>query len=416
VSSVSFLAVTLSLFAADWPQWRGPALNGSSPAKNTPAKWDDSSVLWKVDLPGRSGATPAKVGDKLFVSTPDGADLYLHCYSTAKGELLWKDKIGTGNKNMGFNSKNNFATPSPMADADHVWILIGTGDMACFTHDGKEVWRRNVTKEHGPFTQDFGIGSSAVLWKDQIILGCFHRGAESWILALNKKTGEDNWKVMRPTDAVGESRDAYTTPTVFVHPDGKEELIATAGDIATAHRLTDGGEIWRHADLNLQNRRDYRFVVSPVCSPEFVFLCSCKGGPFYAVKPGGMGDITKSDRRVWTRTKQTPDVPTPAYHDGFLYMLHQNGALACIDAKTGDEKYFERIGSGATFFSSPVVADGKVYCVSERGKAFVAKAGPTFEKLFEVELGSDMLSTIVPDDGRLYLRTAKQLFCVGAKP
>jgi outer membrane protein assembly factor BamB len=417
VRRLTFLSVLVlaasSAVAADWPQWRGPKLDGSSPAKNVPTNWSVADAVWKTPLPGRSGATPAKIGDKLFVSTPDGADLYLVCHTAKTGEQNWKQKLGTGNRNLGFNSKNNFATPSPMADAEHVWILVGSGDMACFTHDGKEVWRRNITETHGPFGQDFGVGSSPVLWKDQIIFGCFQRKGEPYLLAINKKSGADEWKVMRPTDAIGESKDAYSTPTVFVHPDGKEELIVTAGDIATAHSLKDGAELWRHADLNLQKRRDYRFIVTPVCSPELVFLTACKGGPIYAVKPGGKGDVTKSDRRVWTRTKQTPDVPTPAYADGFLYIL-QNGVLACVDAMTGEEKWSEKVGSGS-YFASPVVADGKVICVSERGKATVVKAGPTFQKLGESDLEDDVLATPIADDGRIYFRTTKSLICFGAK-
>jgi len=406
--------VTTPVLAADWPQWRGLWLNGSSSAKNVPTKIAIAATAWQTPLPGRSGATPAKIGDKLFVSTPDGADLYLYCLSTKSGEVLWKKKIGTGNKNMGFNSKNNFATPSPMADEKHVWILVGSGDMACFTHDGEEVWKRNIPESHGPFTQDFGIGSSALLWKDTIILGVFHRKAESYLLALDKKTGADKWKVMRPTDAVGESRDGYTTPTVFVDKDGHEELIVTAGDLATAHRLSDGAELWRHGDLNLQGRRDYRFIVSPVCSPELVLLCACKGGPMYAVRPGGKGDATKSDRRVWTRNKATPDVPSPAYADGYFYILSSQGVLSCVDAPSGDEKWSQRLGSG-TFFASPVVVDGKVYVVSERGKAAIVKAGPKFEKLADGDLEDDVLSTPIPDDGRIYFRTSKKLVCIEGK-
>jgi outer membrane protein assembly factor BamB len=413
-SLASLIVLAGPSFAADWPQWRGPKLDGASPAKDLPVKWSTSEAVWQTPLPGRSGATPAKVGDRLFVSTPDGGDLYLYCLSSTTGEVQWKRKIGAGNRNLGFNSKNNFATPSPMADGEHVWILVGSGDIACFTHDGKEVWRRNLAEAHGPFTQDFGIGSSPLLWKDQIIFGCFHRKAESWILALDKKSGEDNWKVMRPTDAEGESRDAYTTPTVFVHPDGREELVVTAGDLATAHNLKDGAELWRHADLNLQGRRDYRFVFSPVCTPEFVVIGSCKGGPMYAVRPGGKGDVTNSDRRVWTRTRQTPDVPTPAHADGYLYVPNMQGGLACIDAKTGEEQWLERLVAGA-IFASPVVADGKIYVVSERGKVVVLKAGPMFEKLAENDMEDDVLSTPVADDGRLYFRTSKRLVCIGAK-
>src|SRR5215207_6787630 len=122
--------------SAHWPQWRGPRGDGSSDAKDVPVRWSATeNVVWRTPLPGRSGATPALWGDKLFVSTPDGPDLFLYCVGTG-GKVEWKRKVGTGNKNRGFNSKNNYATPSPMTDGKHVWILVGSGDLACFDFAG----------------------------------------------------------------------------------------------------------------------------------------------------------------------------------------------------------------------------------------------------------------------------------------
>jgi outer membrane protein assembly factor BamB len=393
--------------AADWPNWRGPFGNGSSDAKNLPSKFAADKVKWKAPLPGRSGATPAVVGDKIFLSAPQGADLLLMCLSATDGSVRWKIKVGSGNKQVGFNSKGNWASPSPFADSEHVWLLVGSGDFVCCKHDGSEVWRTNLVERYGKFTQDFAMGATPILWKDRIFVFCCHRRAESWLAALDKKSGAEIWKRDRPTSAQEESRDGYGSPIVFSHPDGKAELVVCGGDLASGHDPQTGAELWRHADLNLQRRREYRFVTTPVQADDLLILGACKGGPFYGVRPG-MGDLTKTDRRIWTRTKMTPDVASVAVADGRAYLVHIQGTASCVDAKTGAELWSERIGSGS-FFSSPIVADGKVFIANERGKLFVLKAGPTFEKISESDLGDDIFASPVPESGRLYLRTMKHL-------
>jgi outer membrane protein assembly factor BamB len=396
---------------AEWPQWRGPTFNGASPAVNLPVKWSDADIVWKVPLPGRSGATPAVWGDKIFVSAPDGKDLYLFCIDS-KGTTIWKEKIGTGNKDGGFNGKNNFATPSPITDGQHVWILVGSGDLACFTMDGTSVWKRNLIKDHGKFTQDFGIGCTPLLWKDRLIFPCIHRRAESYLLAIDKNTGADLWKVYRPTTAKAESRDAYSSPAIHEYPDGRAEIIISAADFVSAHDPKDGKETWRHGDLNLSNNHTYRIIVSPVSTPNLIYACACKGGPFYAITPGGSGDVTKTHRK-WTFTKSTPDVATPAVADGLLYLVHAQGRITCLDAETGHEYWHQRIADREYFGASPVVADGKVYLASEAGKVHVLKAGKTFEELAVNDVVDPILATPAPADGRLYLRTSKALICVG---
>ncbi len=401
-----------TLFAADeWPQWRGPTGRGASEAKDLPVQWsEDQGVVWKVPLPGRSSATPALWRDRLFVSTPDGEDLFLFSISTA-GDVLWKRRVGTGNRVMGWNSKNNFATPSPVTDGAHVWVLIGSGDMACFDFDGTEVWHRELTKEHGPVTSDFGLGCSPLLAHDRLIFPCIQRGAESYVLAIDAKTGKDIWKIFRPTSAVGESRDAYSSPALYEYPDGRAEVILCAADVVTAYDLATGKETWRHGEINLNGNTTLRIIVTPVTTDDLIYVTSAKRGPVYAIRPGGSGDVTQS-HRVWTRLRHTPDIASPAVNDGLFFMVQEVGVATCLDAQSGDEYWSERLGTGL-FGSSPLIGDGKVYVVNEQGKVYVLAADKAFKLLATNDLGDFTLASPVPADGRLYFRTEKYLMCIG---
>lgn len=408
---VACLGVSLAAAAGpEWPQWRGADGRGVSPARDLPAQWSPDQLVWKLDLPGHSAATPALWGDRIFLSTPQGEDIELWCV-TRDGKLLWKRKVGTGNKQLGWNSKNNFATPSPVTDGRHVWLLAGSGDLACFDFDGREIWHRNLAADHGPITCDFGLGASPLLFRDRLFFPCIHRRAESYLLAIDKETGRDVWKTMRPTEAIEESRDAYSSPAVFIKPDGKAEIVLCAADVATAYDYDDGHETWRHGDINLTNNPTLRIVVTPVTTPELIYVTSAKGGPLYAIRPGGQGDVTSS-HRVWTRSEHTPDVATPAVTDDLLYMVKEKGIVTCLDAKTGEEKWSERLDSGY-FPCSPLVADGKVYVASEQGKVYVLAAGPKYELLATNTLDDAILASPVADEGRLYFRTENALVCIG---
>jgi outer membrane protein assembly factor BamB len=399
--------------SGNWPQWRGDTGRGASDAKAVPLQWTETEgVLWRVPLPGRSSATPVLWNDRLFVSSPDGAELYLVCIST-NGEVLWKRQVGTGNRLLGWNSKNNFATPSPVTDGVHVWILVGSGDLACFDFEGNRVWSRSLTDDHGPITSDFGLGCSPLLVKDRLIFPCIHRGAESYVLAIDKATGKDLWKVFRPTSAKNESKDAYSSPALYEHPDGRADIVLCAADVVTAYDLMTGAELWRHGDINLTGNDTLRIIVTPVTTADLIYVTSAKRGPVYAIRPGGKGDVTQS-HRVWSRLRHTPDIATPAVAGDLFFMVQEVGVVTCLDAKTGEEFWSERVGTGL-FGPSPLVADGKLFVTSEQGKVYVLAADKAYKLLATNDLGDFTLSSPVPADGRLYFRTEKALICIGSE-
>jgi len=395
--------------AENWPQMRGPHGTGTTTAHDLPVEFGhDKNMLWRVEMPDHSAATPIVWGEHVFTVTPDGEDVFLVALDRA-GQERWRRKVGTGNRKLGFNGKNNFASPSPSTDGEHVWLLAGSGDLHCYDFAGELIWQVNLNELLGTYETGFGFGFTPLLYGDSIFVPYLHQGT-SLIAALDKQTGKVKWKTERTTTAQDESKDAYSSPCVFAYPD-RAELVICGADLANAYDVETGKETWRHGDINPTDNNTLRIVVSPVADDERIYVSSAKRGPVHAIRPGGTGDVTAS-HHLWTRTEDTPDVPTPAVADGLFYMLRENGVLSVLDAATGEQAYSERVASRAGAFSpSPVVADGKVYMASEGGQLVVVAAGRTFEKLAENDLGEMMMATPAVVDDRIYVRTDKALYC-----
>lgn len=398
--------------ADNWPRWRGPEHDGASGERDLPAQWGESKNLaWKLKLPGAAASTPCAWGDRIFLTSTDGTDLVLLCVGT-DGKELWKRKLGTGGKGGG---EGNDASPSPSTDGKHVWAFFGSGDLACLDFDGKEVWKLNVQDRYGKFKYGFGMHSTPVLDGDRLYLQFIHAGGGQ-VIALDKASGKEVWKVKRESDGRGENEHSYASPTVWRK--GKEAYLVTHGnDYCIAHKLDDGGEIWRVAELNPKDkyRGDLRFVSSPVATPDLIVIPSAKDHGVVGLKPGATGKVTPgSPSEAWRLTKGTPDVTSPLVYDGYVYLCRENGALVCLDAKTGKEQYSQRL-HGAVYRASPVAAGGLVYLAARDGVVTVVKVGPRFEKVAENKLPDDMAASPVLSGGRIYLRGLTTLWAVGAK-
>lgn len=412
LAALVLLAVATAAPADNWPQWRGPTSDGISKEKNVPAQWSDTmNLAWKLRMPGQSGATPAVWGDRIFVPSADGNDLVLLCVNT-EGKLLWKRPLGSGDKAF-MRGEGNNASPSPSTDGKHVWAYAGTGDLACFDFDGNVVWKFNAQDRYGKFSIWHGMHITPLLSGDRLYLSLLHSNAH-WVIALDKATGKEIWKVERKSDAVQENEHSYASPVLWAN--GKDAYLVIHGnDYTTAHRLEDGKEIWRLGGLNPKEKYNgyLRFVATPLATPDLIVVPSAKGGPVVGVKPDAQGAFAAgSPHEQWRRPKDTPDVASPLVYDGLLYLCRENGLLICMDVKTGKELYNHRL-HGATYRASPVYADGKVYCVARDGVTSVVKAGPTFELVAENRLPDDIAASVVVADGRIYLRGFKHLYAIG---
>jgi outer membrane protein assembly factor BamB len=310
----------------------------------------------------------------------------------------------------------NNASPSPSTDGKFVWALTGVGDMACFDVGGKEIWRCNLQDRYGEFKQNWGgIHMSPLLDGDRLYLSLLHaKGA--WVIALNKNTGTEIWKIARQTDATGESKESYASPVIWRN--GKEEcLITQGGDYAVGHRLEDGAEIWRVGGLNPKERynRTYRFVATPAVSKDVIVVPSCKDGAVAGVRADAKGLVLPGNKEyeLWRKPKITPDVPSPLIYDGLVY-FGDKGFLNCVEAKTGKEMYMQaQIHRNARYRGSPVYADGKIYWTARDGVVTVVKAGPKFEKLAENRFSDQISASPAVSGGRIYFRGFAALYAVG---
>ena len=405
------LALPISVAYADnWPQWRGPNLNGVSNEKNLPLNWTtEENIAWKLPLPGWSGSTPVVWNDRVFLNVADGDDLYLWCVDRTKGALVWKKLLGGGNVKM---RKQNMSSPSPVTDGKSVYVMTGTGVLKGFDFSGKELWSRDIQKDYGAFGLNWGYASSPLLFEDALYLQVLHgmkTDDPSYVLRIDKKSGKTLWRVERLTAAIHESPDSYTTPALLRN--GKTlELVITGGDCVTGHDLATGKELWRANGLNPDNNPSYRIVASPVVFDDIIYAPT-RVKPLLALRAGGRGDITTS-HLLWS-TANGPDVPTPVSDGKYLYIVNDRGIIWCLDGKTGQEIYGpQRIKTG-TYSSSPVLADGKIYVTNEDGLTTVVKAGPKFEVLAENALNDYCLSSPAISNGQIFMRTAQNLYCVG---
>ncbi|HNR37145.1 MAG TPA: PQQ-like beta-propeller repeat protein [Candidatus Hydrogenedentes bacterium] len=409
-----------------WPQWRGPDLNGVSRAQNLPETWSETeNIVWKTHLPSWSGSTPIVWGHRVFAASPSepesgqsegGSRLLLVCLAQEDGRPLWIRDLDSGNQ---LQHKQNMSSPSPVTDGTHVWVMTGTGTVAALTMDGDVVWKFNLQKEYGPFGLNFGYGSSPLLYNGKLFVQVLHgytTTAPSYVMAFEGLTGKVLWRVERPTTARGESHDAYTTPTLVAN-DGKTQIVVSGGDYVTGHDPETGAEVWRAAGLNPRNSTRNRIIVSPVAVDGIVYACSSRR-PLLALRGGGTGDVTAS-HLAWTwDASGGPDVPTPVCDGRHLYMVADQGAATCLDAKTGAVVYSPTRTAKGIVSASPVLADGKIYITNEDGVTTVLAAGPEFKILATNALPSEgkTLSSPAVSEGRIYLRTPTHLYCIGKKP
>ncbi len=410
-AAVMSLTIT-SAFADNWPQWRGPNLNGVSNEKNLPVKWGvEENITWKLTLPSWSGSTPAIWGDRIFLNVAEGDELQLWCIDRLEGVALWKKRLGGGNVKM---RKQNMSSPSPVTDGRSVFIMTGTGILKGFDFKGKELWSRDVQKEYGAFGLNWGYASSPLLTEDALFVQVLHgmrTDDPSYVLRIDKKTGKTIWRVERPTSAIRESPDSYTTPALLKYGN-VTEIVITGGDCVTGHDPATGKELWRANGLNPNNQPNYRIVASPIVYDGLIYAPT-RIRPLLAIKVGGRGDVTTS-HLAWS-FNNGPDVPTPVTDGKYFYTVSDNGVMWCLDAKTGEKIYGEQRVKTGTYSSSPVLADGKIYITNEDGVTTVVRAGPKFEILAENSLNDYCLSSPAISEGQVFIRTAQYLYCIGKR-
>ena len=421
--------LTFSAEASNWPQWRGPLLDGSSDETGLPKQWSTTEgVRWRTPLPGFSGATPAVWGDRIFVSSPNAdKELMLLCLDKREGKVLWQKVLATGDTTKGKTSPN-MASPSPITDGKAVYALYGTGDFTALDFAGNQLWTRNLAEEFGRFSNMWLYGSSPLLFEGRLYLQVLQRSPvpqdythaldgkperESFLLCMDAKTGKTIWRALRPTDAGMESKESYATPMPLV-ANGRKELIIIGGDYLTAHSLEDGSELWRSGGFNPKKGEWMRIVASPVIFKDIAIAAGPKRVPVIGVRSGGKGDVTET-HTAWKFEEFPPDVCTPVLYKGFLHVLDgDKQMLTALNPETGEKKWQASLGLRENFKASPTAADGRIFCISERGTVVVVDASAG-EVLLTAPMGggAPTRSSVVLSGGDILLRTAEELICVG---
>jgi outer membrane protein assembly factor BamB len=464
VLAVFLGCVTAStLLAQDWPHWRGPSYNGAAAAQGLPAEFGpEKNVHWATEMPGPGASTPIVVGDRVFLTSVDTKRerLVALCVSRTDGEVLWSRDAGSGYKPTeqgthiarGKRTRANYACPSATTDGEHVVFFFGNGDLVGYDFAGEELWRRNIQEDYGNFAFNWTFSASPTLVDGIVYLPVLQRdepirrgrgggrrsrggpkpGSEakaapqaidSFILAVDPKSGETIYKHVRPSPAKVESLESYTTMVPFVGADGRKEMLLVGGDVVTGHEPKSGKELWRWGTWNPGHReRFWRLVPTVVVGDGVALVCAPKRAPVYAVKLGGSGSLPE-DALVWqSEGRPNPvssDVPTPAFAEGFFYVLSDvRSALSKVRARDGEVIWTTPLSKEHLWRSSPTVADGRVWCMNHNGVVAVVDAA-SGEVVHEVAMAGpddDLIrASVVVANNQLLIRTNDALFCIGAR-
>lgn len=405
----------------DWTQWRGPDLNSVADVNEEVVdELNESTTLWRTDLPGPAGSSPVVAAGRVFVTSVDGDSLVVLCVDAASGKELWRRTVDGANEES--RDGANAASSSPCTDGKHVWTMFGNGQVNCFTIDGDEVWAKDLQKEYGTFQIQFGMSTTPVLHDGQLLYGLMHGKMRNnsltsvgKIVALDAATGKENWLHVRKTDATFENKHVYTSPSIAKLED-RSLLIIHGADYTTAHSMEDGDEVWRLGGMNPQGDAYHptlRMVASATFNDGMLIVPSAKRGPVWAVDPDRDGTLTKNELE-WASPKVTPDVASPVFSEEIVFLAREKGTLACLDSSSG-EKLVEKRYMADNHRSTPVAVDGKLVITDRSGKVILVKADQTLEKLSSIDLGEQITASPAVSRGKIFVRTFKALYAFGDK-
>lgn len=415
ITCLAIVSAQLSI-AADWPSFRGPGGNGIAAEGTPPTSWDESTnIAWKKELPGAGTSSPIVWKDHIYltahtgygVSAEERGDMealkrHLLCFRLVDGELLWQKDIAAEQPESRYAKRmewHGYASSTPVADADGVYCFFGKSGVHAFTHDGEPRWNTSV----GENTHGWGSAASPVLVGDRVVVNAFVESGA--LVALDRETGDETWRYEG-------LKEAWDTPVVVKMKDGESELALGMFDKILGIDPTTGKELW-----SCEGAKWYS-VGSPIAHEEVVYSLSGKGfEATTAVRAGGRGEVTDS-HRLW-QVKKGSNVSSPLLHDGRIYFAHDQGSFFyCLDAKTGEEVYTERLpGRFGTTYSSPVLAGGKIYLFSRQGGSVVIAPGDTYKVLAEnPRLDRSPVNSCPAIAGdRLLIRSDRFLYCIGEK-
>lgn len=408
-----------------WPAWRGPLGTGVGPSADPPLRWsEDHNVRWKVSIPGRGQSTPIVWGDRVFVTTavpygearePGGEQapgahhnqsprrpVHFKVLAIGRGDgtVLWERTVRSAMPNDSRHVSGSWASGSAVTDGERLFAFFGSAGLYALTLDGEPVWQADLGRmrvKHG-----HGEGSSPALHGDTLVINWDHEG-DSFIVALDKRTGKQRWKVAR------DEATSWSTPLIVSHA-GRSQVIVAATRRVRAYDLANGNLIWECGGLS------GNVVASPVAASGLVFVAnSYETRAMLAIRlDRAKGDITGTDAVAWTRGRDTPYVPSPLLYDGALcFLKHYQGLLTCVQAADGKPLLGPRRLPGVrNVYASPVGAAGRIYIVDLDGTTAVLERGGAFEVLAVNRLDDSFAASPAAVGEELYLRGERSLYCI----
>ena len=445
----ALLCSALTSFAADfnkakadnWHQWRGPNATGSSTTAQPPVNWsEEKNIQWKIPIPGYGSASPIIWGDKVFILTaintkkvdpslPKPEDqpkrifgitypnteyvFVVMCLDRETGKTLWKQVATQLIPHEGTHGDNNFASGSPTTDGERLYSWFGSSGLFCYDLNGKKLWERPMSKAY--MGASLGEACSPVVHDGKLILVRDHV-RQSYIEVLDAKTGKMLWKENR------QGGNGWSTPTVVTHS-GKTQIITTASGIGRGGRLVEPGKV---ISYNLQSGEIIwqcggltdNAIPCPVVDGNAVYcMTGYQGFSLLALPLSARGDITGSDKILWSKNRGTPYTPSPVLYKGLLHYTQSNQALlSCTEAKTGITHIDrERLNGLANVYSSLVAADEKVYITARNGATLVLKHGRKFEPLATNKLDDRLDASPALAGNQIFLRGRQFLYCISEK-
>ena len=392
--------------AADWPGFRGGEAAGVGQGSGYAAEWNrQSNVTWRTVLDGEGWSSPVAAGGRVYLTSAvqRGGRWMLHalCLDAATGSILWNREVFSEDRALGTtrHEKNSRASATPVVEGDHLYVHFGNQGIACLTTGGEPVWS-NRSLRYEPV---HGNGGSPIVFGDRLILSC--DGAdEAFVVALDKATGRQVWRTDRGVRT--RSRFSFSTP-LAIEVDDRTQVVSAGSGAVYGYDPTDGRVIW-----GVGYGEGYSVVPQPVYEQGLLYVCTgFNRASLLAIRPrGARGDVTQS-ATAWSTNRAAPLTPTPVAAGGDVFMVSDQGVATCLDAKTGDVQWQQRIGGN--YSASPVIAEGRVYFPSEDGEVVVVAASREFRELARNSVGERIFATPALVDGAIYLRTDAALYRIG---
>jgi len=399
---LSALVTLEAVVTAQWPQFRGPTGQGHSDARGLPLEWDESrNVVWKTPVPGRGWSSPVVADGRVWLTTAvkeQGGSLRLLAFDVGTGRELVNAEVFHTRSGDPINAKNSLASPTPVVEGDRVYVHFGADGTAAVTTSGEIVWTQRLRYE-----SQHGNGGSPILYEDLLIFS--GDGSDTaFVVALDKGTGEIRWRTRRRAPA----DQAYSTP-LLIRVGDRDQLVSVGAYRAAAYDPASGREIWR-----VGYRDGFSNVPRPVYGHGLVYVATGFQQPtLLAVRADGTGDVTQS-HIAWTMTRAAPLTPSPILVGEELYTVSDIGIANCVDAKTGDILWQQRLGGN--YSASPVFADGRIYFLSEEGVTTVVEPGRAFRQLATSALDGFTLASMAVSEESFFIRSHTHLYRIASPP